>query len=414
MNAAMHKPGPLAVLLAALPLFVALAGDAHAVRIKDIGYFEGVRPNQLIGYGLVVGLDGTGDSERSTFTPQTLETLLSRVGIRVDAAQLTLRNVAAVMVTASLPAFAKPGSTIDVTVSSIGDARSLVGGTLLMAPLSGADGQVYAVSQGQLKVGSDAVPSFSARQSSSRRKLNVGRVPDGGMVERAVPVTLGADGVLRYLLSRPDFQTAMSVSDAVNGLTSTLSAAAPAVPGAPASVTGPGAGGGAAVAERAARVVDSSTVEITVPEVYEEDISAFIARLEVLDVRPDAVARVVVNGRTGAVVLGGNVRLSRAAIAYEGLTLELAGQPLPPVEPADAAAAGAPAPAPGAPASVTTVAPPSTREIVPSGLQIVDESTTLAELVSGLNALGVTAQELIDILEALSAAGALHAELEVL
>ena len=412
MNAAMHKPGPLAVLLAALPLLVALAGDAHAVRIKDIGYFEGVRPNQLIGYGLVVGLDGTGDSERSTFTPQTLETLLSRVGIRVDAAQLTLRNVAAVMVTASLPAFAKPGSTIDVTVSSIGDARSLLGGTLLMAPLSGADGQVYAVSQGQLKVGSDAVPSFSARQSSSRRKLNVGRVPDGGLVERAVPVTLGADGVLRYLLSRPDFQTAMSVSDAVNGLTSTLSTAAPAVPGAPASVTGPGAGGGAAVAERAARVVDSSTVEITVPEVYEEDISAFIARLEVLDVRPDAVARVVVNGRTGAVVLGGNVRLSRAAIAYEGLTLELAGQPLPPVEPADAAAAGAPAP--GAPAAVTTVAPPSTREIVPSGLQIVDESTTLAELVGGLNALGVTAQELIDILEALSAAGALHAELEVL
>jgi flagellar P-ring protein precursor FlgI len=400
--------------MAIVPLLISLAGDAHAVRIKDIGYFEGVRPNQLIGYGLVVGLDGTGDSERAAFTPQTLETLLSRVGIRVDAAQLTLRNVAAVMVTASLPAFAKPGTTIDVTVSSIGDARSLVGGTLLMAPLNGADGQVYAVSQGQLKVGSDAIPSFSARQSSSRRKLNVGRVPDGGLVERAVPVTLGADGVLRFLLSRPDFQTAMSVSDAVNGLTSTLSAPSLAAPGAPASVTGPDA----AAAERAARVVDSSTIEITVPDVYEEDISSFIARLEVLDVRPDAVARVVVNGRTGAVVLGGNVRLSQAAIAYEGLTLELAGQPLASDAPPDAAAgaAGAPPPAPGAPAAGTTVAPaPSTtREIVPSGLQIVDESTTLAELVSGLNALGVTAQELIDILEALSAAGALHAQLEVL
>jgi len=395
------------------------SSDASAVRIKDIGYFEGVRPNQLIGYGLVVGLDGTGDSERAAFTPQTLETLLSRVGIRVDSAQLTLRNVAAVMVTASLPAFAKPGATIDVTVSSIGDARSLAGGTLLMTPLNGADGQVYAVSQGTLKVGSAAIPSFSARQSASRRKLNVGRVPDGGLVERAVPVTLGEDGVLRLLLSRPDFQTAMSVADAVNGLTATMTSAAPgggAAPGAPASVTGPGGAGGGA--EAAARVVDSSTIEITVPEVFGEDIAGFIARVEILEVRPDAVARVVVNGRTGAVVLGGSVRLSRAAIAYEGLTLELAGQPLAP-EPAEPAAGGAgpgAPPAPGAPAAVTATAPEPavTREIVPSGLHIVDESTTLAELVAGLNALGVTANELIDILEALSAAGALHAELEVL
>lgn len=421
-----RRTGRWLALVLALPFVAALAGDARAVRVKDIGTFDGVRPNQLIGYGLVVGLDGTGDSERASFTPQTLETLLSRVGIRVDAARLTLRNVAAVMVTASLPAFAKPGATIDVTVSSIGDARSLAGGTLIMTPLNGVDGLVYAVSQGPLKVGSEALPSVSQRQSSSRRKLNVGRIPDGGLIERAVPVVLGADGVLRFSLSHPDFQTAMSVADAVNALTPSISGPASPAPGttAPASVTGPGGGGGTPVAERTAKVVDSGSIEIAVPEVYEEDVAAFIARLEVLDVRPDSVARVVVNGRTGAVVLGGNVRLSRAAIAYEGLTLEVNGQPNGPddgTEPGAAAGgpggAAPPGGAAGLAASVTATGPPAataTRDIIPSGLHVVDESTTLADLVAGLNALGLTAQELIDILEALSAAGALHAELEVL
>ena len=387
---------PARALALALPLLALLAApSASAVRLKDLGYFEGVRPNQLIGYGLVVGLDGTGDSDRSTFTPQSLESLLSRLGIRVDAAQLTLRNVAAVMVTTSLPAFAKPGASLDVTVSSIGDARSLAGGTLLMTPLQGGDGQVYAVAQGALKVGTEA-SSAGYRSGGGKRKLNVGRVPEGALVEREVKVTLGAGGAVRFLVGRPDFQTASNVAEVVNGLTATLAAAG----GAPVAA-GPDA-------EKAARVVDSGTVAITVPEAYEEDIAAFIARLELLEVRPDTAARVVVNGRTGAVVLGGNVRLSKAAIAYEGLTVEITSSPAPDAPPA----AGAPA-APGAPGAAAA-APPVSRDILPSGLQIVDEATTLAELVAGLNALGLTAQELIDILEALAAAGALHAELEVL
>lgn len=401
--------------LAALALLVAAPADA--VRVKDVGAFEGVRANQLIGYGLVVGLDGTGDTDRASFTAQSVEAMLSRMGIRVDSTQLTLRNVAAVMVTASLPAFSKPGASIDVTVSSIGDARSLAGGTLLMTPLNGADGQTYAVSQGPLKVGSDA-DRDPRQRSLARRRLNVGRVPSGGLVEREVPITLGADGVLRFQLSRPDFQTALSVVEAVNGQSVELAsrdggaAATPPAGGAPAAVTtapAPPAIG----AEPMARVIDSGGVEITVPEAFEEDVAAFIARVEVLEVRADSVARVIVNGRTGAVVLGGNVRLSRAAVAYDALTVEVEG---PPPAPPEGAADAPPPPAGGAPAAVTTAPTVSfnSRQVIPSGLQIVDEAATLADLVAGLNALGLSARELIDILEALSAAGALHARLEVI
>lgn len=410
MTTATRRALPFA---AALAVALLASAPADAVRIKDVGTFEGVRANQLIGYGLVVGLDGTGDTDRASFTAQSVEAMLSRMGIRVDSTQLTLRNVAAVMVTASLPAFSKPGATIDVTVSSIGDARSLAGGTLLMTPLNGVDGQTYAVSQGPLKVGSDA-DRDPRQRSLARRRLNVGRVPAGGLVEREVPIALGADGVLRFQLARPDFQTALSVVEAINGQSAELAtrdggaAGAPPTGGVAAVTTAPTATG--VGTEPMARVVDSGGVEIAVPEAFEEDVAAFIARVEVLEVRADSVARVIVNGRTGAVVLGGNVRLSRAAVAYDALTVEVEGPPpAPPSDDGDAPPAGAPA----AVATAPTVSFNS-RQVVPSGLQIVDEAATLADLVAGLNALGLSARELIDILEALSAAGALHARLEVL
>ncbi|MCB9737003.1 MAG: flagellar basal body P-ring protein FlgI [Deltaproteobacteria bacterium] len=388
----------LARLLLALAVVAAASADAAAVRLKDVGYVDGVRPNQLIGYGLVVGLDGTGDSERTAFTPQSLEAMLSRLGVRIEKKQLLLRNIAAVMVTAELPAFAKPGVPIDVTVSSIGDARSLAGGTLLMTPLLGADGETYGTAQGPLKVGSEAEQESGRRYK--RPKLNVGRIPGGGSVEREVAVQLGQDGVVRFLLTRPDFQTAQNVADALNGLQPTLAAdtGATAPTGAPASVTGPTGAGGAAP-EPMAKLLDSGTIEITVPEAWEERIPAFVARIEGLDVKADGLARVVVNGRTGTVVLGGQVRLSEAAIAYEGMTIEIT----PPARPA----------APNAAAGGAAAAAPAQPDEKPAGLQVLAPGATLAEVVAGLNALGVSAQELVDILEALDAAGALHAKLEV-
>ena len=203
-----------------LAALVLLAGTARAVRLKDLGHFDGVRKNQLIGYGIVVGLDGTGDSDRASFTPQALEAMLSRLGVRVDKRQLALRNVAAVTVTAELPAFARPGTQLDVSVSSIGDARSLVGGTLLMTPLLGANGETYVVAQGAVSVGSETERRDVSR--SFRGGLNAGRIARGGLVEREVPVALGNGGVLQFTLHRPDFRTAANLAEAVNRSLPTL------------------------------------------------------------------------------------------------------------------------------------------------------------------------------------------------
>ncbi len=343
----------LAIIGAALLLS---SGVANAVRVKDLGHFDGVRKNQLVGYGLVVGLDGTGDTEQASFAGQSVEAMLSRLGVRVDKRQMMLRNVAAVTVTADLPPFARPGTTIDVQVSSIGDARSLVGGMLLMSPLRGANGETYALAQGPVLVGS-ALDEVDGRRY--RGRLNVGRVSGGALVEREVKVALGAGGVLRFVLTKPDFKTASNLAEAV----SRALGAAPNVAG-------------------AARPVDGGAIDITVPPDWVDRIAAFIATLEGIEVAPDALARVVVSATTGAVVLGGEVRLSQVAIAYDGVSLEIGADP------------------PRAPPTNT--------------LQLIDQGATLADVVRGLNRLGVSARGLVDILQALAAAGALRAELEVI
>lgn len=372
--------------LVAVSVATVLAAPAvnASVRVKELGHFDGVRKNQLIGYGLVVGLDGTGDSEQAGFSPQSLEAMLSRLGVRVDKQRLLLRNVAAVTVTAELPPFSRPGVTIDVMVSSIGNARSLVGGTLLMTPLKGANGETYAVAQGPVQVGSAGDAEDWGR--AYRGRLNVGRVSQGALVEREVPVTLGEGGVLRFLLARPDFRTAAHLADAVNRQRTLLGlqadAAEPPAPGVVASVSGAPAPGGAAAI---ARPVDAGTVEIAVPEAWRERIAGLIATLEWIEVEPDARARVVVSGSTGAVVLGGEVRISRVAIAYDGVSLAI-GQSDEGDDP---------------------------RLDDTPDLKVIEQSTTLAEVVRGLNRLGVGARGLVDILQALASAGALHAELEV-
>lgn len=369
----------LALLRAAVTAaaLMALGAPALAVRVKDLGHFDGVRKNQLIGYGLVVGLDGTGDTEQAGFSAQSLEAMLSRLGVRVEKQQLLLRNVAAVTITAELPSFAKPGTTIDVQVSSIGNARSLVGGTLLMSPLKGANGETYALAQGPVMVGSEK--EHGERFYGPREGLNVGRIIGGGMVERDVAVVLGDKGLLRFMLSKPDFKTAANLAAGINGvigrLTSAGTAVAPVVPPTPPTVVAP--------AGDAAKALDAGTVEITVPAGWTDRIPALIAELEAVDVKPDALAKVVVSGSTGAVVLGGEVRLSQVAIAYDGVSLEIRNFDQPQTPPTDT-------------------------------LKVVDEGATLADVVRGLNRLGVTARGLVDILQALAASGALHADLEVM
>lgn len=362
------------VMMAALVL--CLGGPAQAVRVKDLGHFDGVRKNQLIGYGLVVGLDGTGDTEQAGFSAQSLEAMLSRLGVRVEKHQLLLRNVAAVTVTAELPAFARPGITIDVHVSSIGNARSLVGGTLLMSPLRGANGETYALAQGPVMVGSELERAEGRR--GPRGRLNVGRVPGGALVEREVKVVLGDKGVLRFVLARPDFKSAANLADAVNRVLAGAPTAARA--GTPPAPGGPGVPAAPAVS---ARPIDSGNVEIAVPANWTDRIAGFIATVEGIEVAPDSLARVVISGTTGAVVLGGEVRLSRVAIAYDGVSLEILDDTAPPRAPTDT-------------------------------LKVIDPGATLADVVRGLNKLGVSARGLVDILQALAAAGALHAELEVI
>ena len=354
-----------------------IAAPAHAVRVKDLGHFDGVRKNQLIGYGLVVGLDGTGDTDQAGFSAQSLEAMLSRLGVRVEKQQLLLRNVAAVTVTAELPSFAKPGTTIDVQVSSIGNARSLVGGTLLMSPLKGANGETYALAQGPVMVGSEK--EHGERYYGPREGLNVGRIINGGMVERDVPVVLGDKGLLRFMLSKPDFKTAANLAAGINGVIGRLTSAGTAV----APVVPPTAPTVVPTTGDAARALDAGTIEITVPAGWTDRIPALIAELEAVDVKPDALAKVVVSGSTVAVVLGGEVRLSQVAIAYDGVSLEIRNFDQPQTPPTDT-------------------------------LKVVDEGATLADVVRGLNRLGVTARGLVDILQALAASGALHADLEVM
>ena len=369
----------VATVAAALAVVLLLAPAAEASRVKDVARVDGVRANQLVGYGLVVGLDRTGDTQRATMTLQSLTAMLSRMGVRIDPDDLILRNVAAVMVTAELPPFAESGTPLDVLVSAIGDARSLVGGTLLLTPLNGLDGQTYAMAQGALQVG-----GFDARGRSGSRvtknHLNVGRVPSGALVERPVPVQLAADGKLRIHLDRPDFTSARRVADAINGASGAL--------------------GGA---NDMARVVSAATVEVAVPEARKDAVPLLVADIEVLDVEPDAVARVVINGRTGTVVMGDQVRIAPVAVAHGPLTIEIAESSR--VSQPNALAAGD---------TTVTAASAAAANEPEEALKLVAPGATLADVVTALNALGATPRDLIEILQAMSATGALRADLQVL
>ena len=359
----------LALALAALALGAPGAGAA-TTRLKDLVEVQGVRGNELFGYGLVVGLNNTGDTEQTGFTAQALAGMLGRFGSRLDRREIRVRNVAAVMVTARLQTFSRPGTRLDVSVASMGNARSLAGGVLLVTPLSGPDGQVYAVAQGPVQVG-----GYDAEGAGSLSRKNVptsGRVPNGATVEREVKADLGA-GPLVLQLRRPDATTASRIAAAVN----------------------------AALGGETARAVDPAAVEVK-PEAA-KDLVGLLAKIEGLEVDADVRARVVVSERTGTVVAGERVRIRPALVAHGGLTVTIAqtpavSQPLPYSR--GTTVAGAQAEVAATEAAGRPIGLPAT--------------STVDELVKALGTLGASPRDLIAILQALKAAGALDAEIEVI
>ncbi len=345
-------------------------------RIKDVADFEGVRENQLVGYGLVVGLAGTGDSLRnSPFTRQSLASMLERLGVNATDGNLNTRNVAAVMVTANLPPFAAQGSRIDVTVSALGDSRSLAGGQLLVTPLMGADQQVYAVAQGPLAIGGFAASGASG-SSVTRGVPTAGRIASGALVERELRFDIAAQPELRLSLRNPDFTTAQRIATVIN----------------------------TAVGGEAARATNPGAIVLRRPEGYVGDMVSLVGRIENLEVEVDTPARIVIDESSGIVVMGENVKVSTVAIAQGNLTISIQEDPF------------VSQPAPFNRGGETVVVPSSGVDVAEEegGLVVVPGGVPLRQLVNGLNALGVSPRDMISILQALKAAGAIQAEIEVM
>ena len=376
----------LAALVAA-PILIGLAGAASLAdggirsasatsRIKDLANIEGVRQNQLIGYGLVVGLNGTGDTLNNIpFTRQSLQAMLERLGVNIRGQTLRTGNVAAVMVTANLPAFGTQGTRIDVTVSALGDAKSLNGGTLLVTPLLGADGNVYAVAQGSLAIGGFQAEGEAAK--ITRGVPTVGRIANGAIIEREIDFALNRLNQVRLALRNADFTTAKRIAAAVNDFIGTSTA----------------------------EPLDSSTVQINVPQQYTGNVVSLLTEIEQLQIEPDISAKIVIDERSGIIVMGRDVRVSMVAVAQGNLTVTISEAPQ------------VSQPSPFAPRGAQTVVVPRSRVNVQEDgkkLALVREGVSLQQLVDGLNALGVGPRDLIAILQAIKAAGAIQADIEVM
>jgi len=363
-------------LMVAFLFLGALPAAQASSRIKDIVSIEGIRENQLIGYGLVVGLNGTGDTLRNTpYTEQSLTAMLERLGVNAKGETMRPENVAAVMVTANLPAFSRQGNRIDVNVSSMGDAQDLKGGTLLATPLMGADGEVYAVAQGAI-----AVAGFSASGEAASVVQGVptnGRIANGGIVEREIPFELSDMTSVKLSLHNPDFTTAHRITNAINRY----------------------------LKNNMARALDPATIQIDRPIGYELALVDILTQIEQLSVKPDQKARVIIDERTGIIVMGAEVRINSVAIAQGNLTISVSEQPQ--VSQPGAFAQG----------GQTQVVPRSSVTVEESGtekLTILENAVTLQDLVDGLNALGVGPRDMISILQAIKAAGAMQAEIQVM
>ncbi|HOO57226.1 MAG TPA: flagellar basal body P-ring protein FlgI [bacterium] len=356
------------ITIAGMILLLATVG-AFSARIKDIAKVSGVRQNQLVGYGLVVGLAGTGDGVR--MTKQTVANMLEKMGVNVDIGDINVDNAAAVMVTANLNAFTKSGHTIDVVVSSIGDADSLQGGTLIMTPLKGADGRVYAVAQGPVSLGGWSAGRAGGRQSKGHP--TVARISDGATVEREVPADfLGPRERIILNLNNPDFTTAANLSDKVN------------------MRFGPGT----------AKAIDSSSIEVKVPDDLIDDVVPFMAEIEAIEVEQDQISKVVINERTGTIVMGGDVTITPVAVAHGTLTVTV--KPDFEISQPDTPFGG----------GETVVAKRPNIEAEEKQVSFTRVSTS--DIVDALNAMGVTPSDIIAILQALKVSGALQAEIVVM
>ncbi len=344
-------------------------------RVKDLVSVEGIRDNMLIGYGLVVGLNGSGDSlKNAPFTQQSIQTMLERLGVNTRGTVMQTKNTAAVMVTAKLPAFASSGTTIDVSVSAMGDAKSLQGGTLLVTTLFGADGQIYALAQGPVAIGGFSATGDAG--SVTRGVPTAGRIPNGAIVEREIGFNLSSEHQLKLSLHNPDLTTATRIASAVNSYI------------------------GVPVAEAA----DPSTIRLTVPNTYQGGVVGLLTDIEQIRVATDTPARVIINESTGVIVMGSDVRISTVAIAQGNLTIRVTEKP-------DVSQ-------PGPFSNGTTQVAPRTTIDVDEGkgkkMVVLHDGVALQNLVDGLNALGVGPRDIISILQAIKAAGALQAEIEVI
>ncbi|MBF0291633.1 MAG: flagellar basal body P-ring protein FlgI [Nitrospinae bacterium] len=382
----------LAVTILAMQLLAPV--EAHSARLKDISSIEGVRTNQLIGYGLVVGLKNTGDkSHKSTFTIQTLLSMLERLGTTVDVSQLTdkrvgvsdvrmlrdvrVENVAAVMVTADLPPFIRQGGKIDVVVSSLGDSKSLQGGTLLLTPLKAANGEVFAVAQGPLSLGG-GYGERACKACETRNHPTVGRISGGAVVEKEVGFDFSKIEKLTISLNAPDFTTTQRTVDVING----------------------------ALGEDAAKALDSSAIEVSIPQQYAEKKVELVAKIEGLDITTDTQAKVALDERTGTVVIGENVRISKVAISHGNLVIRVE----------DLTKASQPKPLGG---GQTVVVPKTLLTVEELGgkserLSVMEPGVNISDLVKALNAMGVAPRDLIAIFQALKASGALKAQIEII
>ncbi len=385
---ALFPAQPIRALLLAASLLAATLGMMPAEafgasRIKDIADFEGVRDNMLVGYGLVVGLNGTGDSlTNAPFTKESLTGMLERLGVNIRdktgtiSSQLTPKNVAAVMITAVLPPFGRQGTRIDVNVSAMGDAKDLRGGTLLVTPLIGADGEVYAVGQGQVATGGFTASGASG-SSVTKGVPTAGRIANGAIVERELPFEMSHLESVKVSLRNPDFTTSRRISQAINSF----------------------------LGGDMARPIDPGTVQISVPPGYRGNVVGLLTDIEQLRVEPDQMARVVIDEVSGTIVMGENVRISTVAIAQGQLTIRITETPQ------------VSQPSPFSDGGTTTTVPRTDIQVdegAGNKLAVVAHRVTLQELVEGLNSLGIGPRDLITILQAIKAAGALQAELEVL
>ncbi len=364
----------ITVISVLLGLLLLCADCLQAARIKDLADLQGVRDNQLLGYGLVVGLNDTGDSSNNGITMETVANMMEHMGMTLDRDDIDVGNVAAVMVTANLPPFAKSGTEIDVVVSSLGDAESLSGGILLRTPLTGPDQQVYAVAQGSVVVGGVSLDGTAA--SVEKNHPTVGRIPDGALVEREVGYALSENGPYAFYLRDGDFTTISRMADTVNK----------------------------SFGQNIAIPVDNTTMKVNLPGDYESRPVQFLSRLENLEVRPAGKARIVVNERTGTIVMGSDVRLSTVAVAHGNLKLTIKES------------AGVSQPSPFSTEGDTVVVPDTEAEMEEeeAGFVVMEEGVSVGDVAAALNAVGVSPRDVIAIFQAIKAAGAMQAELVVL